>query len=148
VLLYWADRLEGVVCTARGDVVAALEVALGPRTKSSTLEMAEPKRINEAQAMREAIADKLGQRWTAMRRLSRRRGHDQLDEIAYALTGLAEALGHAPEPQPWRLALGQGSLPDPALLLCRVLNGEDPQRAPPLPRKKVRRRPLCLVAAS
>src|SRR6202011_3205286 len=44
VLLYWADRLDGVVCTARSDVVAALDVALGPRAASSSLEFAEPPR--------------------------------------------------------------------------------------------------------
>src|SRR5947208_1778734 len=45
VLLYWADRLDGVVCAARGDVVAALDLALDlARTRSSALDLPEPKR--------------------------------------------------------------------------------------------------------
>src|ERR1700716_3822908 len=49
VLLYWADRLDGVVCTARGDIIAALDVALGPTAVSLSLAMAEPRRLVEAQ---------------------------------------------------------------------------------------------------
>src|SRR5207244_2294586 len=32
VLLYWADRLDAVVCTAHPEVAAALKIALGPNT--------------------------------------------------------------------------------------------------------------------
>ena len=71
VLLYWADRLDGVVCTARSDVVAALDVALGPRATSASLEVAEPQRIDDAQTAREAVVVELGPRWAAIRRLSR-----------------------------------------------------------------------------
>jgi hypothetical protein len=148
VLLYWADRLDGVVCAARSDIVAALDLALGARTRSSALDLPEPHRIDEAQAAREVVADDLGQRWASIRRLSRRRSRRKLEDVGYALTSLAEALGHASEPHSWRLSLGGGSVPDPALLIRRVLNGQDPERAPPLPRTKIRRRPLCLVAAS
>jgi hypothetical protein len=150
VLLYWADRLDGVVCTTRGDVVAALDLALGPRATSSALDVSEPKRIDEAQAAREAVANDLGERWALARRLSRRRARNprKLEDVAYALTSLAEALGHVTDPHSWRLSLGEASLPDPSLLIRRVLNGQDPEREPPLPRKKIRRRPLCLVAAS
>jgi hypothetical protein len=149
VLLYWADRLDGVVCTARSDVVAGLDLALGVRTTSSALDLPEPKRIDEAQAAREVIADELGRRWASIRRLSRRRSRNlsKLEDVADALTSMAEALAHATRPQPWRLSLGEGSVPDPSLLIRRVLNGQDPERAPPLPRTKIRRRPLCLVAA-
>ena len=148
VLLYWADRLDGVVCTARGDVVAALDLALGARSDSLALDLPEPQRVDEAQAAREVIAADLGQRWASIRRLSRRRSRKKLDDVAYALTSVAEVLGHASAPRAWRLSLGAGSVPDPALLIRRVLNGQDPERAPPLPRTKIRRRPLCLVAAS
>ena len=49
MLLYWADRLDGVVCAARGDIVAALDLALDlARTRSSALDLPEPKRIDEA----------------------------------------------------------------------------------------------------
>jgi len=148
VLLYWADRLDGVVCAARGDIVAALDLALGARTRSFGLDLPEPKRIDEAQAARDDVADDLGRRWASIRRLSRRRSRKKLEDVGYALTSVAEALGHGSEPRSWRLSLGSGSVPDPALLIRRVLNGQDPERAPPLPRTKIRRRPLCLVAAS
>jgi len=148
VLLYWADRLDGVVCTARGDVVAGLDLALGHRTRSLALDLPEPRRVDEAQAARETIADDLGERWAGIRRLSRRRSRQKLDDVAYGLMRLAEALGHASAPHSWRLSLGTSSIPDPALLIRRVLNGQDPERHPPLPRTKIRRRPLCLVAAS
>jgi hypothetical protein len=158
VLLYWADRLDGVVCTARSDVIAALDVALGPHARSCALELAEPLRIEAAQTAREVVIAELGPRWVALRRLSRRRARRGLDDVAYALASLGEAIQHAtapgPEPGPgpeersWRLALGETSLPDPALLIQRVLNGQDPEREPRLPLKKVRRRPLCLVPAS
>ena len=148
VLLYWADRLDGVVCAASGDVVAALDLALGHRTRSLALDLAEPRRVAEAQAAREVSAVDLGQRWASIRRLSRRRSRQKLDDVAYALTRVAETLGHASEPRSWRLSLGTSSVPDPALLIRRVLNGQEPERPPPLPRTKIRRRPLLLVAAS
>src|SRR5437588_4669838 len=66
VLLYWADRLEGVVCTARGDVVAALDLALGHRTRSLALDLPEPRHIDEAQAAREGMAEDLGERWAGI----------------------------------------------------------------------------------
>jgi hypothetical protein len=86
--------------------------------------------------------------WVAIRRLSRRRSRRQLDDVGYGLTSLAEALSHATEPRAWRLSLGEPSLPDPALLIRRVLNGQDPEREPSLPARKIKRRPLCLVPAS
>jgi hypothetical protein len=148
VLLYWADRLDGVVCAARSDIVAALDLALGARTRSFALDLPEPGRMDAAQAAREAVGADLGQRWASLRRLSQRRARRKLEDVAYALGTLAETLGHASAPRSWRLALGRTSLPDPALLIRRVLNGQDPERDPPLPRTRVRRRPLCLLAAS
>lgn len=148
VLLYWADRLDGVVCTAHHDVVAALDVAIGTRATSSALDLPEPAHIDGAQAARATATAELGQRWTSMRRFSKRRSRQRLADVANALTDAAEALGHPTEPHSWRLALGETSVPDPALLIRRVLNGEDPERDPALPRQNMRRRPLCLVAAS
>jgi hypothetical protein len=147
VLLYWADRLDGVVCTARSDVIAALDVALGPRAASRSLEFAEPGRIDEAQAARTSAADEQAERCAAVRRLSRRRSRSRLQDVADALTSLADTLAFEGEPRAWRLSLGESSLPEPTLLIRRVLNGQDPERDPPLPRKKIRRRPLCLVPA-
>ena len=96
VLLYWADRLDGVVCTARSDVIAALDVALGPRATSSALEVGEPHRMDDAQAARETVVAELGPRWAAIRRLSRRRMRRGLEDVAYAITSLSEALLHPP----------------------------------------------------
>ena len=97
VLLYWADRLDGVVCTARGDVVAALDVALGHRATSFALELAEPPRIDAAQIAREAAVAERWPRWAAIRRLSQRRARRQLEDVAFALTSLAEAVQPTPE---------------------------------------------------
>ena len=148
VLLYWADRLDAVVCTARTDIVEALDVALGPPAMTCSLEVIEPLRIDAAQLAREAVVADLGLRWAAVRRLSRRRTQRCLDDVAYALTSLSEATQHVAERRVWRLALGETTLPDPALLIRRVLNGQDPEREPRLPAKKIRRRPLCLVPAA
>ena len=148
VLLYWADRLDGVVCATLGDVVAGLDVALGNRATSFALDVPEPRRVDEAQAAREAALSAITRRWLDIRRLSRRRSRRQLDDVAYALTSVAEALSHATEPRAWRLSLGGTFVPDPALLIRRVLNGQDPERQPPLPAKKLKRRPLCLVPGS
>jgi hypothetical protein len=148
VLLYWADQLDGVVCTTLGDVTVALDVALGHGATSCWLDMPEPPRVDEAQFARDACMADITRHWVAIRRLSRRRSRRQLDDVGYGLTSLAEALSHATEPRAWRLSLGEPSLPDPALLIRRVLNGQDPEREPPLPARKIKRRPLCLVPAS
>jgi hypothetical protein len=147
VLLYWADRLGGVVCCSRGDVVAGLDVALGPGARSAAVEVAEPPRIAEAQAARARLLDLLRPRWAAMQRLGRRRARRGLDDVAAGLSGLADCLAaETPTPRTdWRLTLGQKSVPDPSLLIRRVLNGQDPERDPRLPVRQLARRPLCLV---
>jgi hypothetical protein len=138
-----------VVCSTRQDVIAALEVALGARAAACSLEVAEPARIDEAQSAREAATDALTKAWSDVRRLSRRRSRVKLDDVAYALTNLAETLTATPRgPHSWRLSLGEPAVPDPALLIRRVLNGQDPEREPALPLKKLKRRPLCLLPAS
>jgi hypothetical protein len=147
VLLYWADRLGGVVCAARPDVIAALDVALGHRATSSSLELAEPACIADAQTARAALSEQLSGQWAGIRRLSRRRTRRRLEDVACALANLNDTLLHATEQRSWRLALGDSTLPDPALLIRRVLNGEDPEREPRLPLKKIKRRPLCLLPA-
>ena len=90
VLVYWADRLDAVVCSTRVEVLEALDVALTPRSTD----------------------------------------------------------GPITAPAGWRLALGEASIPEPAMLIRRVLNGEEPDRMPPLPRKQLRRRPVCVVPVS
>jgi hypothetical protein len=147
VLLYWADRLDGVVCATRGDVAAALEVALGASAASCSLDLQVAPTIDQAQAARQKELLALGPAWADARRLSRRRTRRRLEDVAYALTTLADLSCDDGEPESWRLMLGRISLPDPALLIRRVLNGQDPERHPPLPAKKLKRRPLCLVPA-
>jgi hypothetical protein len=149
VLLYWADRLGGVVCCSRSDVVAGLDVALGPRASSTAVEVAEPQRIDEAQAARAELLKVLGPRWAAIQRLGRRRARRGLVDLADGLNGLSDCFSEMPSPRTaWRLTLGEGSVPDPSLLIRRVLNGQDPEREPRLPPRRLTRRPLCLVPAS
>jgi hypothetical protein len=148
VLLHWADRLDGVVCTGHPDVVAALDVALGAGAASCSVELAEPRRIDEAQAARDVAHEQLEPAWAAARRLSRRRVRGRLDDVAYALARHADLMSFDTEMTSWRLTLGARHVPDPALLIKRVLNGQDPEREPPLPPTKLKRRPLCLVPGS
>jgi hypothetical protein len=149
VLLYWADRLDAVVCAARDDVVAALDVALGPGATGCTLEAAEPRRLDAAQADREGCAAHLGPCWRAARRIGRRlRTRAQLEDLACLLSRPTAVLGETNPTRAWRLSLGDPWLPEPAMLLRRVLHGEDPEREPPLARKALNRRPLCLLPLS
>jgi hypothetical protein len=147
VLLYWADRLDALICATQHDVIAALDVALGVRAATSTVALAEPPRIDEAQSIRDLSLSELTELWADLRTVSRRRNHYCLEDVPFVLGGLAEGASER-TPAAWRLTLGESSVPDPAMLLRRVLNGQDPERPPPLPRKRLRRRPLCLVPAS
>jgi hypothetical protein len=147
VLLYWADRLNGLVCATRSDLVAALDVALGPGARASSLDLAEPVRIEEAQAVREVSHAALVELWADLYTVSRRRDRYCLEDVPFVLGGVAE--GASPGARStWRVALGEASVPDPAMLIRRVLNGQDPERKPGLPRKRLRRRPLCLLPRS
>ncbi|MGI9147392.1 MAG: hypothetical protein ACR2IK_12690 [Chloroflexota bacterium] len=148
VLLYWADRLDGVVCTTRSDIIAGLDVALGPRATASSLELAEPASLDDAQTAREAVLAELRTGWTGMRRLNRRRARQRLPDVASALSCLSQMLSPGTDHHCWRLASGDQTLPEPALLIARALNGQDPDREPRLPRKRIKRRPLCLLPAS
>jgi hypothetical protein len=149
VLLYWADRLDAVVCAARDDVVAALDVALGPGASGCSLEVAEPHRPEAAQAAREAFAPRLCNCWRAARRIGRRRRtRAQVEALADILSSPTPVLAETNPARTWRLSLGDASLPEPAMLLRRVLSGDNPNREPPIPRKQLKRRPLCLVPLS
>jgi hypothetical protein len=139
VLLYWADRLDAVVCTTRSDVLAALHVLLGDST-SASFRAPVATTAEEAVAARAEFAEQLCATWAEARKTSRRRHHGCVEDVAYALDSRASrALD-------WRVALGSSSLPEPAMLIRRVLFGEDPEREPPLPRRRLRKRPLCLLA--
>jgi hypothetical protein len=141
VLLYWADRLDAVACTTRLEVIAAIEVALGSDAHSAAVELSVISSTEEAQRFRDEHEAALCERWAEMRRVSRRRPRGCLEDVAYGLSGMALD----GRPGVWRLAMGQTSLPDPAMLIRRVLNGQDPEREPALPRRRLRRRPLCLL---
>jgi len=146
VLVYWADRLSGVVCATRSDVVAGLDVLLGARARSITFDAPEPAHIREAYAAREESPTWLAELWTDLSSVSRRRDRYCLEDSAFVLSGLAEGPPTGPS-RAYRLVLGQPSVPDPAMLIRRVQNGQDPERDPPLPRKRLKRRPLCVLPA-
>jgi hypothetical protein len=141
VLLYWADRLDALICTTRADMIASLDIALGPRVASAALELVEPRHVNDALVMRQKRAAYLAELWADARVVSRRRRRYSVDDVAFVL-GSAPASGR---PGAWRVSLGEPSLPDPAMLMRRVLNGEDPERDPPLPRRRLKRPPLCVM---
>ena len=142
VLLYWADRLEGVVCTTQPGIVAALRLALGPGADEVPAKLAEAPSIEAAQAAREQALRECRSHWARTRRLSRHRSPRYLRRLGCALERIHP---DAEQHTRWQLMLGPPQLPDPALLIRRVLNAQDPGREPPLPPKPLRRRPLCLV---
>lgn len=146
VLLHWADRLDAVVCATRRDVIAAIDVALGGSDDSSSVEVPLAESAADAVGARAEQCDGLCQAWAESGQAIRRRQRGCSEDVAYALGGL-RALGLAERVMDWRVALGARAVPEPAMLIRRVLFGEDPEREPPLPRRRLRRRPLCLLAS-
>jgi hypothetical protein len=144
VLLHWADRLGGIVCTSRTDVTAALDVALGPRSSSTTVGVPEPLGIAEAQLARDALREELAELWADLHLVSRRRDRYCLEDTAFVLSGFRDNPREGAL-KTWRLSLGERAIPEPAMLIRRVLGSQDPEREPALPRKRLTRRPLCLV---
>ncbi|MBV9577499.1 MAG: hypothetical protein JO057_02795 [Chloroflexi bacterium] len=144
VLLYWADRLDAVACTDRPEVIAALEVTLGADAHAAVTEFGEPSTTEQAQQFRDEHFSELCEQWGEMRQATRRRSPRSVADLAYALSGLPVG---GPL-RPWRLSLGQPSVPEPAMLIRRVLNGQAPEREAALPRRRLRRRPLCLLGAA
>jgi hypothetical protein len=144
VLVYWADRLDAVICATRADVLAGLHVVLGAQPRIAVLEVASPSAIEAVSAWRQDNADRLCQLWTELRRISLRRPADCVGALALA----AQDLPLDSPRRAWQLALGTASLPEPAMLIRRILNGQDPERDPPLPRKRLKRRSLCLLGAA
>ena len=145
VLAYWADRLDAVVCATRADVLAGLQVVLGARSRIAAVELPQPPATAGAICgWREQYAEELCRLWSELRQLSRRRPSD-------ALAAVALACGDVPldgGPQGWQLVLGSASVPEPAMLIRRILNGQDPERLPALARKRLRRRLLCLLGGA
>jgi hypothetical protein len=145
VLVYWAERLDAVVCATRADVLAGLHVLLGSRSRVAALELPRPPGTAEAiSGCREQHAQELCRLWSELRQLSRRRRSDALPALALACADLPLDGGR----QAWQLALGSASVPEPAMLIRRILNGQDPERLPALAPKRLGRRPLCLLGAS
>jgi len=142
VLMYWADRLDAVVCATRADVLAGLHVLLGSRSRIAALDL--PKAPGSADAIsdwRDQHVEELCRLWNELRQLSRRRPSDAFGALALACGDLPLDAGQ----QEWQLVLGSASVPEPAMLIRRILNGQDPERLPALARKRLRRRPLCLL---
>ena len=145
VLSYWADRLDAVVCSTRADVQAGLHVLLGAASRVASVDLGTPPATPEAvRDWRDEHAGALCGLWEELRRLSRRRPADALNALALACADVPLD-GHA---RGWQLTLGAASVPEPGMLIRRILNGEDPERPPALPRRRLKRRPLCLVGGS
>jgi hypothetical protein len=145
VLTYWADRLDAVVCATRADVLAGLHVLLEPRPRIAPLELPRAPAVESVAEWRLVNAQGLCRRWTELRRISRRRTPETISTLALAARDvpLDDSARRA-----WQLVLGAASVPEPAMLIRRVLNGQDPERTPALPRKRLRRRPLCLLGGA
>jgi hypothetical protein len=102
VLVYWANRLHAVVCTTKVDVIAALDLLLGPRVRTENVALPEPRRIDDVQPQREARSTELSELWADLWSVSRRRDRYCLEDLAFVLSGQAE------NPlTPWRFALGE-----------------------------------------
>jgi hypothetical protein len=143
VLVYWADRLDAVVCVTSDAVVSALHAALGQHIAVQHVTLGAPPPTEEVAAWRTDQEAKLAESWSRMRDAARRRPRRCLGELASALQELP--LGGVE--RDWQLALGDNTLPEPVMLIRRVLNGQAPGREPPLPRRRLRRRPLCLLGS-
>jgi hypothetical protein len=125
ILLYWADRLDAVICTSTPTFPPGLVA------EERSVRVAEPASIEAA-----AAADR-------PRRTRRLEGIRRLDAIADALERVVPDRG---APQTWRLQRHEQWVAEPALLLRRALDGRDLDAQPLLPRAPLRREPLCLLA--
>ena len=143
VLLYWAERLEAVVCTTDQSLSTALRLALAGSCEAASTAVGEQAEIDTADRLRRACIGDLAACWRRARRFMRGRSAAKLTGLACDLTRTARRL-EAPHAR-FELLLGPREVPDPAFLIRRVLNGEDPWRDPPLPPKVLQRRPLCLL---
>jgi hypothetical protein len=145
VLLNWADRLDAVVVATRADIATQLPMALAAESSRCGVALPEVPELADLMRWRTDCAEDLGNRWAHARRLARRRQPFGLPALACALHGTASLVAPGVETEPWQLHLGSAHLPEPALLLHRVLNRENPNRQPQPPSTPLRRAPLCLV---
>jgi hypothetical protein len=142
VLLNWADRLDALVVVTRDDIAGQLPVALGRHAIDCGVMLPDAPQLEEAVQQR-ASSPNLERGWATARKIARGRSRRRLRDVACALEqidGTRRAVANL-----WQLVLGEPRLADPALLLRRVLNRDDPFRHPELPPTGLRRRPLCLL---
>jgi hypothetical protein len=139
VLLHWADRLDAVVCVARADVVAALGTVLLHHAAACGVRFGDES-VEQALAARSGGESTLRALWSAARTRARRRSAEALPTLACAMERIAPG-----DARSWRLVLGPQTLPDPALLLRRVLNDTDPHRQPALPQVRLKKRTIFLL---
>jgi hypothetical protein len=142
VLLHWADQLDAVVCTSDTAIARALQIAV-QLERTQFARIAELETIDLGCTTRKACAAELHTHWRIARRLSRGGSARSMHQLACCMERMAELV--EAEGATWKLGLGRADLPEPALLIRRVLTGENPQREPALPRRALRRRPLCLL---
>jgi hypothetical protein len=127
VLVYWADRLDAVVCTT---APPALSAVLGGSAETRALSVNEPSTISEVVARRQS-RQRARPRWKReLNYLARTIGSEQEDDSVS-----------------WALRRAAAELPEPALLLRRALEQRELDAEPLLPRTPLRRQPLCLVPA-
>jgi hypothetical protein len=145
-LLYWADRLDGVICTSRSDVIAALACVVGEDRAAMPVELVEPVHVTDARASRDrATSSTRDQAWKTAWRASRQRRETALGDVASVLATLSAHAALPASVSTWQLSLGDDAIPEPALMLRRVLLGQDARHQPPLPRRRLRRRPMLLL---
>jgi len=143
VLVYWADRLDAVVCVTSGAVAGALHAALGQRIAAQDVAFGAPPPAEDVALWRTEHQADLVESWTRMRDVARRRPRRCVGELSSAL----QALPLGSLDRDWQLVLGESTLPEPVMLIRRLLNGQAPGREPALPRRRLRRRPLCLFGS-
>jgi hypothetical protein len=139
VLVHWANQLDAVVCVARPDVVEALNTVLLHHAASCALRFGGAS-LEQALTTRKSAQPEQNALWSAARKHARRRSAHGLADLGCALERIAPG-----DDQAFQLVLGETNLPDPALLLRRVLNDTEPHRHPALPKVPLKRRTLFLL---
>jgi len=139
VLVHWADRLDAVVCVTSADVARALDSVLLPNAANCTPRLGEES-VEQTLAARDTSDAERQALWASARKLARRRSAQALPTLACVMERIAPG-----DAQTWRLVLGPQTVPDPALLLRRVLNDTDPHRQPPLSSIRLKKRTMFLL---
>jgi hypothetical protein len=144
-LVYWADRLRGVVVTTDPPVVAMLRLLTRPNDDERPLALREPALVDvPTERGRDPDGRAEWQAWAALVRETSDMGRRHAAAQAGELAGRADASG---EPTPWVLGLGPAELPDVALALRRAQAGRDPDSGPRGVPIRLRRPSLTLYRA-